>query len=177
MQKNGACLVNIGNWNWATILGPVHGHPVQPELVGQGDTAQQGQLTIVKMIGLMDKDNNDNKLLNQSWVATLLIMFVDCHLTVWSWKFSASSLYPGCNNLSAPHLDNHAHGRFDIASVAGQLGGHDGNDSDIETKAKWFDEPCNNGPNPSKMLAAMAAEVCPLSPLTLLVNIDLKTFF
>ena len=61
------------------------------------------------------------------------------------------------------YLDSCAHNRFDIA---GQLGGLDGNDSDIETEAKWFDEPSNDGPtgkNTSRMSDAMAAEVCPLS--------------
>jgi len=59
------------------------------------------------------------------------------------------------------YLDSHAHNRFDIA---GQLGGLDGNDSDIETKAEWFDKPSNDGPkNTSRMSDTMAAEVCPLS--------------
>jgi len=49
------------------ILGPVHGHPVQPKLTGQGNApAQQGQLTAVAVetVGLMD--DNDNKSLNRS---------------------------------------------------------------------------------------------------------------
>ena len=49
------------------ILGPVHGHPVQPKLTSQGNAwAQQGQLTAVAVetIGLMD--DNDNKSLNRS---------------------------------------------------------------------------------------------------------------
>jgi len=65
------------------------------------------------------------------------------------------------HNTSATYLDSRAHNCFDIA---GQLGGLDGNDSDIETEAKWFDEPSNDGPkNTSRMSDAMAAEVCPLS--------------
>ena len=61
------------------------------------------------------------------------------------------------------YLDSHAHNHFDIA---GKLGGPDGNDSDIETKAEWFDEPSNDGPtskNTSRMSDTMAAKVCPLS--------------
>ena len=72
-----------------------------------------------------------------------------------------SSFYPGCDIPSATYLDSRAHNRFDIA---GQLGGPYGNDSDIETKAEWFNKPSKDGPkNTSRMSDAMAAEVCRLS--------------
>jgi len=49
------------------------------------------------------------------------------------------------------YLNNRTHNRFDVA------GGHDGNDSDIETEGEWFDKPSNDAP--SKMSDAMALEV------------------
>ena len=75
------------------------------------------------------------------------------------------SFYPGHDSTlpSATVLDNRAHTRFDVAREAGQIRGYDGNDSDLETVADWFDEPSNDAPqNPPKMSNAMALEVCSL---------------
>jgi hypothetical protein len=86
-------------------------------------------------------------------------MFVYCHLTPVVQKFSASSFYPGCNTPSLPsatYVDNRACLHFDIPKEAGQVGGHNNNDSDIETEAEWFDETLDDAPkNPSQM-----SEVC-----------------
>ena len=73
-----------------------------------------------------------------------------------------SSFYPGHNGPpSANFLNDCAHSRFGVARDAGQVRGYDDNDSDIETKAEWFDKPSNDAPkNPSKMSNAMALEVC-----------------
>ena len=75
------------------------------------------------------------------------------------------SFYPGCNSTlpSTTVLDNRAHTRFDIAREAGQICGYDGNDSDLETVADWFNEPSNDVPqNPPKMSNTMALKVCSL---------------
>jgi len=115
------------------ILGPPHGHPVQLDLMHEGDSpAQQGQLTVINnRKGQKDKDNNSS--LEQSWVASLLIMFVDWHLTL---KISVLSFYPGHNIPSATYINNCAHIHFDFARESGPVSGLDGNDSDIETKAE-----------------------------------------
>lgn len=72
-------------------------------------------------------------------------------------KFSASSFYPThCDNNfpSVTYLNNRTHNHFNIT------GRYDGNDSDIENKAEWFDKPSNN--TPSKMSDTMALEVSSL---------------
>ena len=58
------------------------------------------------------------------------------------------SFYPGYDSIlpSATVLDNHAHTYFDIAREAGQLCGYDGNNSDLETVADWFDKLSNDAP-------------------------------
>jgi len=60
MRKKSAYLADLGRQADQMFLGPVRGHPVQLDLMGQGKTsAQQVQLTVVND-KKMDKDNIDN---------------------------------------------------------------------------------------------------------------------
>ena len=68
---------------------------------------------------------------------------------------------PGHNPPSFPSatcVDNRAHLHSDVTKAAGQAGGHDDNNSDIETEAEaeWFDESLDDATkNPSQN-----SEVC-----------------
>src|SRR6266581_1181876 len=107
-------------------------------------------------------------------------MFVDCSTDLWLWEFSASSFYPGRGDRFPPATqpNNGAHNHCDIVREPGQVGGHNGNDSDIETEAEWFelfDEPSYNAPkNPLKMSHTVAIEVC--YNYILSATIHLQTF-
>jgi len=69
------------------------------------------------------------------------------------------SFYPGRNNPSLPsatYVNNRTHIHFDGAKEAGQVGGHDDNDSDIETLDEWFNESLDD----AMKTPAQISEVC-----------------